>query len=280
MDDDGSSDSEWLPKEDSSTSTASFSGVEESSDEEQEESIPLEMAMVEDLEMIMAEEMIIAEERGLVPCTSSGWEKDNNTGSGRGARGGKTGHWGGRGTGTRGRGGRGKVGGRGGGAQKTGRGGTMVVGGTSRGCDPAPNKGQMVVEGRGGGRGRGGSTPALPGVVIKERCQQNGGHNGKCQEPTIGKGKAPVIAKAKVPIPRFGSAGTVAPRVGLPNPQGWRRSIRLGNAIFWSQPSSSSAASCASASGSGSATMPTTPILRLDSQGATSTPSSTQKSGI
>ncbi|KAG5512945.1 hypothetical protein RHGRI_038642 [Rhododendron griersonianum] len=41
MDDDGSSDTEWLPNDDSSTSTASFSGVEESSDEEQEESIPL-----------------------------------------------------------------------------------------------------------------------------------------------------------------------------------------------------------------------------------------------
>ncbi|KAG5529224.1 hypothetical protein RHGRI_029801 [Rhododendron griersonianum] len=40
MDDDGSSDSEWLPNDDSSTSIASFSGVEESSDEEQEESIP------------------------------------------------------------------------------------------------------------------------------------------------------------------------------------------------------------------------------------------------
>ncbi|KAG5544649.1 hypothetical protein RHGRI_017174 [Rhododendron griersonianum] len=151
MDDDGSSDSEWLPNDDSSTSTASFSGVEESSDEEQEESIPLVglgkslLRSLEDLEMIMAEEMLIAEERGLVPCTSSGREKDNNTGSGRGARGGKTGPSGGRGTGTRGRGGRGKVGGRGGGAQKTGRGGTMVVGGTGRGGDPAPNKGKVVV---------------------------------------------------------------------------------------------------------------------------------------
>ncbi|KAG5562740.1 hypothetical protein RHGRI_005463 [Rhododendron griersonianum] len=158
----------------------------------------------------------------------------------------------------------------------------MVIGGTGRGGDPAPNKGQVVVggRGRGRGRGRGGSTPALPGVVIKERCQQNGGNNGICQQPTIGKGKAPIIAKAKVPIPRFGGAEIVAPRVGLPNPQGWRRSTRLGNAVFWSQPSSSSAASCASASGSGSAIMPTTPIPRLDSQGACSTPSSTQKSGI
>ncbi|KAG5552639.1 hypothetical protein RHGRI_010659 [Rhododendron griersonianum] len=280
MDDDGSSDSEWLPNDDSSTSTASFSGVKESSDKEQEESIPLEMAMAEDLEMIMAEEMMHAEERGLVPSTRSGREKDNNTGSGRGARGGKTGPSGGRGTGTRGRGGKGKVSGRGCGAQKTDRCGTMVIGGTGRGGDHAPNKGQMVVGGRGRGRRRGGSTPALPGVVIKERCQQNGGNNGICQQPTIGKGKAPVIAKAKVPIPRFGGAEIVAPRVGLPNPQGWRRSTRLGNAVFWSQPSSSFAASCASASGSGSATMPTTPIPRLDSQGATSTPSSTQKSGI
>ncbi|KAG5515272.1 hypothetical protein RHGRI_036346 [Rhododendron griersonianum] len=148
MDDDGSSDSEWLPNDDSSTSTASFSGVEESSDEEEEESIPLEMAMAEDLEMIMAEEMIIAEDRGLIPCTSSGREKDNNTGSGRGARGGKTGTSGGRGTGTRSRGGKGKVSGRGGGAQKTSRGGTMVIGGTGRGGDPAPNKGQVVVGGR------------------------------------------------------------------------------------------------------------------------------------
>ncbi|XP_058186244.1 uncharacterized protein LOC131303412 [Rhododendron vialii] len=48
-----------------------------------------EMAITEDLEMIMAEEMIIAEERGLVPCTSTGRTKDKNTGSGRGARGGK-----------------------------------------------------------------------------------------------------------------------------------------------------------------------------------------------
>ncbi|KAG5562739.1 hypothetical protein RHGRI_005462 [Rhododendron griersonianum] len=101
MDDDGSSDSEWLPNDDSSTSTASFSGVEESSDEEEEESIPLVglgkslLRSLEDLEMIMAEEMIIAEDRGLVPCTSSGREKDNNTGSGRGARGGKTGTSGG-----------------------------------------------------------------------------------------------------------------------------------------------------------------------------------------
>ncbi|KAG5529225.1 hypothetical protein RHGRI_029802 [Rhododendron griersonianum] len=144
------------------------------------------MAMAEDLEMIMAEEMIIAEERGLVPCTSSGRKKDSNTGNGRGARGGKTGPSGGRGTGTR---------------------------GTGRGGDPAPNKGQVVVGGRGRGRGRGGSTPALPRVVIKERCQQNGGNNGICEQPTIGKGKAPVIAKAKVPIPRFGGAETVAPRV-------------------------------------------------------------------
>ncbi|KAG5521488.1 hypothetical protein RHGRI_033899 [Rhododendron griersonianum] len=88
------------------------------------------------------------------------------------------------------------------------------------------------------------------------------------------------MERPKVPIPRFGGAGTIAPRIGLPNPQGWRRSSRIGNAVFWSQPSSSSAASCASGSGSGSATMPTTPIPRLDSQGASSTPSSTQKSGI
>ncbi|XP_058214249.1 uncharacterized protein LOC131325810 [Rhododendron vialii] len=57
-----------------------------------------EMAMAEDLEMIMVEEMIIAEERGLVPCTSTVREKDNNTGSGRGARGRKTGPSGGTGT--------------------------------------------------------------------------------------------------------------------------------------------------------------------------------------
>ncbi|KAI8535775.1 hypothetical protein RHMOL_Rhmol10G0200000 [Rhododendron molle] len=43
MDDNGSSNSEWLPNDDSSTSTASFSGVEGSSDEEHEESIPLIM---------------------------------------------------------------------------------------------------------------------------------------------------------------------------------------------------------------------------------------------
>ncbi|KAG5536190.1 hypothetical protein RHGRI_023844 [Rhododendron griersonianum] len=154
--------------------------------------------MVKDLEMIMAEKMIIAEERGLVPCTTSGREKDKNTGSDRGVRGGKTAS-GGREKGTRGRGGRGKVGGRGGGAQKIGRGGTMVVGRTSRGGDPAAKKGQMVVGGR--GRGRGGSTPALSGVDIKERCEQNGGNIGKGKEPTIGKGKEPVIAKANVPIP-------------------------------------------------------------------------------
>ncbi|KAG5531620.1 hypothetical protein RHGRI_026289 [Rhododendron griersonianum] len=279
-DNDDSSDSEWFPNDDSSTSTASFSGVEESSDEEEEESIPLEMAMAEDLEMIMAEEMIIGEERGLTPCRNSGRDKDKNSGSGRGARGGKNDATGGRGRGTRGRGGRGKLGGGGGGAQTSGRGGTMVVGGTGRGGDPAPNKGQVVIGGRGRGRGKGGSTPALPGVLIKERCEQQGGKNGKCKEPNIGKGKEPVIAKPKVPIPRFGGAGTVAPRIGLPNPQGWRRSSRIRNAVFWSQPSSSSAASCASGSGSGSATMPTTPIPRLDSQGACSTPSSTRKSGI
>ncbi|KAI8542910.1 hypothetical protein RHMOL_Rhmol08G0176500 [Rhododendron molle] len=89
----------------------------------------------------------------------------------------------------------------------------MVVGGTGRGGDPATKKGQMVVGGR--GRGRVGSTPELPRVVIKERCEQNGGNNGKGKEPTIGKGKEPVIAKAKVPIPWFGGAGTIAPSLGL-----------------------------------------------------------------
>ncbi|XP_058218135.1 uncharacterized protein LOC131329084 [Rhododendron vialii] len=41
MDDDDSSDIEWLPYDDGSTSTGSFSGVEESSDEEEEDNLPL-----------------------------------------------------------------------------------------------------------------------------------------------------------------------------------------------------------------------------------------------
>ncbi|KAI8539131.1 hypothetical protein RHMOL_Rhmol09G0157200 [Rhododendron molle] len=229
------------------------------------------MAMAENLEMIMAEEMIIAEERELVPCTSSGREKDKNTGSGRGARGGKIAANGGRGKGTKGRGGRGKVGGGG-----TGRGGTMVVEGTGKGGNPTPNKGQVVVGGRGGGKGRGGSTPALPGVVIKERCEQHGGNNGKCKEPTIGKGKEPSYCKSQSTNSNVWRCRNYCPKGWATKHtafiicvnEGWRRSTRLGNAVFWSRPSSSSGASCAS----GSATMPTIPIPRLDSQGATSTP--------
>ncbi|KAG5523808.1 hypothetical protein RHGRI_030710 [Rhododendron griersonianum] len=59
--------------------------------------------------------------------------------------------------------------------------------------------------------------------------------------------------------------------------KGWRRSTRIGDAIFWSQPAGSSAASCGSGSTTGSATMPTTSPNQL-SQGESSTPGSTQKS--
>ncbi|KAI8542911.1 hypothetical protein RHMOL_Rhmol08G0176600 [Rhododendron molle] len=75
---------------DNNTSEAFNEAIKDAMDEPiltmLESIIRQEMAMAEDLEMIMAKEMIIAEERGLVPCTSSGREKDNNTGSGRGKR--------------------------------------------------------------------------------------------------------------------------------------------------------------------------------------------------
>ncbi|KAH7863379.1 hypothetical protein Vadar_016759 [Vaccinium darrowii] len=58
---------------------------------------------------------------------------------------------------------------------------------------------------------------------------------------------------------------------------GWNFSTRLGNAMFVTQPSKSSATSCGSGSGIGSATMQGTTTLNQYLQGATSTPS-TQKS--
>ncbi|XP_058222904.1 uncharacterized protein LOC131332622 [Rhododendron vialii] len=130
---------------------------------------------------------------------------------------------------------------------------------------------------RGGGRGRSGTTGVLPGVVITERNPNIGVDLGTNKGAKSGKGKEPIVGKVKIPMTRFGGAESIAPRVGLPIPQGWRRSTRIGNAFFWNQAASSSAASCGSGSGSGSATMPNTHIPRLDSQGATSTPS-TQRS--
>ncbi|XP_058217632.1 uncharacterized protein LOC131328750 [Rhododendron vialii] len=114
---------------------------------------------------------------------------------------------------------------------------------------------------RGGGRGRSGTTGALPGVVITERNPNITVDLGTNKGAKSGKGKEPIVRKVKIPMTRFGGAESIAPRVGLPIPQA----------------ASSSAASCGSGSGSGSATMPNTHIPRLDSQGATSTPS-TQRS--
>ncbi|XP_058217476.1 uncharacterized protein LOC131328558 [Rhododendron vialii] len=179
---------------------------------------------------------------------------NSGRGSGRGGkgRGGKTG-----------RGGRG---GKSGGGGKIGRGGgAMVVGGTGRGGDPASKYDTIAPRGR--GRGRGGTTaPPLLGIVIRETNPNTRVDIGTNKGVNRGKGKQPIVCRGKAPITRFGGA----PRVGLPAPQGWRRSTRMGNAIFWTQPETSSAASCGSGGGSGSTTMPST-------QPSSSTPS-TQKS--
>ncbi|KAI8550399.1 hypothetical protein RHMOL_Rhmol06G0103300 [Rhododendron molle] len=116
---------------------------------------------------------------------------------------------------------------------------------------------------RGGGRRRGGITATLPGVVIRERNPNIEVDLGTNKGAKSGKGKEPIVGKVKIPMTRFGGAESIVPRVGLPIPQA----------------ASSSAASCGSGSGSGSAIMPNTHIPRLDSQGATSTPS-TQRSAI
>ncbi|KAG5543759.1 hypothetical protein RHGRI_016497 [Rhododendron griersonianum] len=233
MDDDDSSDIEWLPYDDSSTSTGSFSGDCE---------VAMETAMVEGHEIEVAQETRANSGR----CSGRG-------GRGRGkGRGGKTG-----------RGGRGGKSAKGG---KTGRGsGAMVVGGTGRGGDPASMYGTIAPRSR--GRGRGATTaPPLPGIVIREPNPNTRVDIGTDKGVNCVKGKQPIVLRGKAPITRFGGA----PRVGLPAPQGWRRSTRMGNAIFWTQPESSSAASCGSGGGSGSTTMPIT-------QPSSSTPS-TQKS--
>ncbi|KAI8557039.1 hypothetical protein RHMOL_Rhmol05G0303300 [Rhododendron molle] len=147
----------------------------------------------------------------------------------------------------------------------------MVVGGTGRGGDPASKSVTIAPIGRGRGRGRGrGATtaPPLPGIVIREPSPNIRVDIGTVEGVNCGKGKQPIVFRGKSPITRFEGA----PRVGLPAPQGWRRSTRMGNAIFWTQPETSSAASCGSGGGSGSTTIPST-------QPSSSTPS-TQKSAI
>ncbi|KAG5516387.1 hypothetical protein RHGRI_037187 [Rhododendron griersonianum] len=274
MDEDSDSDCEWQPNDDSESSCGSFSWIEESSDEEVEETIPLGVMMVGG--------------RGI----------QNEGGRGRGVIGG-------RGRGIQNEGGRGKgvTGGRGRGVPTASRGtGGLNNGsrGNGRGRAIGPNSGVfanngLVVKGRGPnqgiligreravntqmvlGRGRGGTTAPFPGVVIRDRNPNIEVDLGTNKGANSGKGKEPMVGKAKIPMTRFGGAESIIPMVGLPIPQGWRRSTRIGNAFFWSQTTSSSAASCGSGSGSGSATMPNTHIPRLDSQGATSTPS-TQRS--
>ncbi|KAG5560856.1 hypothetical protein RHGRI_004015 [Rhododendron griersonianum] len=226
-DDDDSSDIEWLPYDDSSTSTGSFSGVEESSDEEEEDNIPLvglgknlgqnisdeeddlssdsddnnlECEVAMETTMVGGHEIEVAEEA----------RANSGRGSGRGGRGRKTG-----------RGGKSARGG------KTGTGsGTMVVGGTGRGGDPASKYG--IIAPRGRGRGRGGTTAPLPGIVIRETNPNTRVDIGTDKGVNCGKGKQPIVCRGKAPTTRFGGA----PRVGLPAPQGWRRSTRMGNAIF------------------------------------------------
>ncbi|XP_058219477.1 uncharacterized protein LOC131330023 isoform X2 [Rhododendron vialii] len=174
----------------------------------------------------------------------------------------------GRGGGRGGRGSRGKIarGGKSARGGKTTRGsGAMVVGGTGRGGDPASKHGTIAPRGK--GRGRGGTSAPLHGVMIRETNPNTRTHVGRDKGVNCGKGKQPIVYRGKSPTTRFGGA----PMVGLPPPQGWRRSTRMGNALFWTQPeTTSSAASCGSGGGSGSATMPTT-------QPSSSTPS-TQKS--
>ncbi|KAG5531892.1 hypothetical protein RHGRI_026488 [Rhododendron griersonianum] len=197
MDDDDSSDIEWLPYDDSSTSTGCFGGVEESSDEEEEDNIPLDCEVAMETAMVKGHEIEVAEET----------RANSGRGSGRGGRGrgreGKTG-----------RGGRGGKSARGG---KTGRGsGAMVVGGTGRGGDPAPMYGTIAPRGRGRGRGRGATTaPPLPGIVIREPNPNTGVDIGTDKGVNYGKGKQPIVFRGKAPITRFGGA----PRVGLPTPQ-------------------------------------------------------------
>ncbi|KAG5526236.1 hypothetical protein RHGRI_032499 [Rhododendron griersonianum] len=234
MDGDDSSDIEWLPYDDSSTSTGSFSGVEESSDEEEEDNIPLvglgknlgqnigdeeedlssdsddnnlECEVAMETTMVEGHEIEVAQETRANSGRCSG-----RGGRGRGKRrGGKTG-----------RGGKSARGG------KTGRGsGAMVVGGTGRGGDPASMYGTIAPRGR--GRGRGATTaPPLPGIVIREQNPNTRVDIGTDKGVNCGKGKQPIVLRGKAPITRFGGA----PRVGLPAPQGWRRSTRMGNAIF------------------------------------------------
>ncbi|KAH7861366.1 hypothetical protein Vadar_025217 [Vaccinium darrowii] len=164
--------------------------------------------------------------------------------------------------------GRGRGGGRGGGGGR-GRGantGPSVV--EERGRGPT---GATVVEGRGratssniGVRGR----ATIANIGVKSRGssaiigRRGRGSSALPNIDHVGKGKQPLRM----------------PTIGLPRPQGWNFSTRLGNAMFMTQPARSSAASCGSGSGTSSATMPgTTSVLRQYSQGATSTPN-TQKS--
>ncbi|KAG5530411.1 hypothetical protein RHGRI_025382 [Rhododendron griersonianum] len=284
MDEDSESDCEWQPNDDSETSCDSFSGVEESSNDEEKENIALDMEVA----MEVAMEVIGGRGSGCGRMSTNTTvkqqaEQDMEVAMemvcGRGSGNGR---------------GRGGIGG------KSGRGGiavapytskargdkTKVVGGTGRGGDPTSKHVNPNVRGRGRGRGRGESIPALPGIVIKERSAINEDSGGGQRTTTIGKGKEVVVGKTKgkQPIVRFGGTGqsqpvttSIAPRVGLPLPQGWMRSTRIGNAMFWSQPTGSSAASCGSGSTTGSATMPSTGPRQL-SQGESSTPGSTQKS--
>ncbi|KAG5542934.1 hypothetical protein RHGRI_015881 [Rhododendron griersonianum] len=263
MDDDDSSDIEWLPYDDSSTSTGSFSGVEESSDEEEEDNIPL-VGLGKNLGQNIGDEeedlssdsddnnldCEVAVETAMVEGHEIEVADETRANSGRGSGRGGRGRGRGRG-GKTGRGGRGGKSARGG---KTRRGsGAMVVGGTRRGGDPASMYGTIAPRGR--GRGRGATTaPPLPGIVIREPNPNTRVDIGTDKGVDCGKGKQPIVLRGKAPITRFGGA----PRVGLPAPQGWRRSTRMGNAIFWTQPETSSAASCGSGGGSGSTTMPST----------------------
>ncbi|KAH7842692.1 hypothetical protein Vadar_008109 [Vaccinium darrowii] len=163
-----------------------------------------------------------------------------------------------------------------GGGRAIGRGaGRGRGGGSGRGRGRSANTSPTVVEGRGRGtnigvrgratsanigrRGRGSS--ALPSIG-QQRDLNKGKETRQQTIDNVGKGKQPVRM----------------PMVRLPRPQGWNFSTRIGNAMFMTQPTRSSAASCGCGSGTGSATMPgTTTLLRQYSQGATSTPS-TQKS--
>ncbi|KAG5529494.1 hypothetical protein RHGRI_030026 [Rhododendron griersonianum] len=300
MDEDSDSDCEWQPNDDSESSCGSFSGIEESSDEEVEETIPLGV-------MVVGGRGIQNEGgrgRGVIGGRGRGIQIEGGRGRGViGGRGRGIQNEGGRGRGViRGRG-RGVTGGRGRGVPTASRGTGGVNNGSrgnGRGRAIGPNSGVfanngLVVKGRGPnqgiligreravntqmvlGRGRGGTTAPLPGVVIRDRNPNIEVDLGTNKGANSGKGKEPMVGKAKIPMTRFGGAESIIPRVGLPIPQGWRRSTRIRNAFFWSQTTSSSAASCGSGSGSGSATMPNTHIPRLDSQGATSTPS-TQRS--